>query len=59
MTCLEARLRPIARRCEREIHHQTIAARLVDSHEVVPPQLSPRYGALARERVVMEACRDE
>src|SRR5207248_6827043 len=59
MTRLEARLRPLARRCEREIHHETIAARLVDGHEVVTRKLSPRYGALARERVVTETRCDE
>src|SRR5206468_8304401 len=59
MTRLEARLRPLARRCEREVHHQAIAARLVDGHEIVTPELSPRNGALARERVVTEARCDE
>ncbi len=59
MARLEAALRPVALRCKRQVHHQPIAARLVDGHEVVATEISPRDGSLAGERMVAMARSDE
>ncbi len=56
---VSSRRRPVALRRKRKVHHQPIAARLVDGHEVIATELLRRHRAATRERMVAMARRDE